>query len=52
MFNLTHKHTDRIPPVLQQTNASMFASSYRVKPNPAQGKGQLHVLRHCVQQQV
>lgn len=30
---------------------SFYAFSYRVKPNPAEGKGELQVLRHCVQQQ-
>lgn len=30
---------------------SFCAFSYRVKPNPAEGKGELQVLRHCVQQQ-
>lgn len=29
---------------------SLQVFSYRVQPNPAEGKGELHVLRHCVRQ--
>lgn len=31
--------------------SSLNGFSYRVKPNPAVGNAEMHVLRHCVQQQ-
>lgn len=43
--------TQHIPVILLQTHNTVHAFSYRVKPNPAQGKRELHVLRHCAQQQ-
>lgn len=36
---------------LGKTRAAPQVFSYRVQPNPAQGKGELHVLRHRVRQQ-
>lgn len=34
------------------TESGTFVGSYRVEADPAQRQGELHVLRHCVQQQV